>query len=90
LKNETYYLFICISTNWWWGQSDFDKAEQLYKANKMDQAELAFESVLKSSPSNLKNNWIFRRYCRHNKSWDKAIGYYKTKTAETFWGRLSF
>jgi hypothetical protein len=37
-----------------WGQSDFDKAEQLYKANKMDQAELAFESVLKSSPSNLK------------------------------------
>jgi hypothetical protein len=36
-----------------WGQSDFDKAEQLYKANKMDQAELAFESVFKVQ-SNLK------------------------------------
>jgi hypothetical protein len=46
------YLFVFLTMMW--GQSDFDKAEQLYKANKMDQAELAFESVLKSSPSNLK------------------------------------
>jgi hypothetical protein len=49
------YLFVFLPIMMW-GQSDFDKAEQLYKANKMDQAELAFESVLKSSPSNLKTN----------------------------------
>jgi hypothetical protein len=42
-------LFICISTNYDVGQSDFDKAEQLYKANKMDQASLKI--CLKSSPS---------------------------------------
>jgi predicted Zn-dependent protease len=84
LKNETYYLFICISTNYDVGQSDFDKAEQLYKANKMDQAELAFESVLKSSPSNLKTIEYLGDIAGHNKSWDKAIGYKKKKTAETF------
>jgi hypothetical protein len=42
----------------------------------MDQAELAFESVLKSSPSNLKTI-EYLGDTGHNKSWDKAIGYYK-------------
>ena len=60
-----------------WGQSDFDKAEKLYKANKMDQAELVFESILKSSPSDLKTNEYLGDIAGHYKSWDKAIGYYK-------------
>ena len=60
-----------------WGQSDFDKAEKLYKANKMDQAELVFESILKSSPSDLKTIEYLGDIAGHYKSWDKAIGYYK-------------
>jgi hypothetical protein len=40
-------------------------------------AELAFESVLKSSPSNLKTIEYLGDIAGHNKSWDKAIGYYK-------------
>ncbi len=60
-----------------WAQSDFDRAEKLYKANKMDQAELAFESVLKSSPSDLKTIEYLGDIAGHYKSWDKAIGYYK-------------
>jgi predicted Zn-dependent protease len=70
------YLFV-FPPIMMWGQSDFDKAEQLYKANKMDQAELAFESVFKSSPSNLKTIEYLGDIAGHNKSWDKAIGYYK-------------
>jgi predicted Zn-dependent protease len=66
------------------GQSDFDKAEQLYKANKMDQAELAFESVLKSSPSNLKTIEYLGDIAGHKNLGIKQLGIIKTKTAETF------
>jgi hypothetical protein len=58
------------------GQSDFDKAEQLYKANKMDQAELAFESVFKVQSIEFKTIEYLGDIAGHNKSWDK-IGYYK-------------
>lgn len=60
-----------------WGQSDFDKAEKLYRANKMDQAELVFDSVLRSNPSDLKTIEYLGDIAGHGKSWDKAIGYYK-------------
>jgi hypothetical protein len=43
--------------------------------------ELAFESVLKSSPSNLKTIEYLGDIAGH-KSWDKAIGYYKTSPSE--------
>ena len=59
------------------GQSDFDKAEKLFKANKMDQAELVFESVLRSNPSDLKTIEYLGDIAGQNKSWDKSIGYYK-------------
>ena len=59
------------------GQSDFDKAEKLFKANKMDQAELVFQSVLRSNPSDLKTIEYLGDIAGQNKSWDKAIEYYK-------------
>jgi tetratricopeptide (TPR) repeat protein len=71
-----FYLFVFLPVVMW-GQSDFDKAEKLYKANKMDQAELVFESILKSSPSDLKTIEYLGDIAGHYKSWDKAIGYYK-------------
>jgi tetratricopeptide (TPR) repeat protein len=71
-----FYLFVFLPVMMW-GQSDFDKAEKLYKANKMDQAELVFESILKSSPSDLKTIEYLGDIAGHYKSWDKAIGYYK-------------
>ena len=60
-----------------WAQSDFEKAEKLFKADKMDQAELVFESVLRSNPSDLKTIEYLGDIAGHDKSWDKAIGYYK-------------
>lgn len=70
------YLFVFLPVMMW-GQSDFEKAEKLYKADKMDQAELVFESVLKSNPSDLKTIEYLGDIAGHDKLWDKAIGYYK-------------
>ena len=70
------YLFVFLPVMMW-AQSDFEKAEKLYKADKMDQAELVFESVLRSNPSDLKTIEYLGDIAGHDKSWDKAIGYYK-------------
>ena len=60
-----------------WSQSNFEKAEKFFKEEKYDQAQLAFESVLKSNPSDLKSIEYLGDIAGQNKSWDKAIGYYK-------------
>ena len=70
------YLFVFLPVMMW-GQSDFEKAEKLYKADKMDQAKLVFESVLKFNPSDLKTIEYLGDIAGHDKLWDKAIGYYK-------------
>ncbi|TDE00181.1 tetratricopeptide repeat protein [Flavobacterium sandaracinum] len=70
------YLFVFLPVMMW-GQSDFEKAEKLYKADRMDQAEVAFESVLRSNPSDLKTIEYLGDIAGHDKLWDKAIGYYK-------------
>ena len=70
------YLFVFLPVMMW-AQSDFEKAEKLFKADKMDQAELVFESVLRSNPSDLKTIEYLGDIAGHDKSWDKAIGYYK-------------
>lgn len=70
------YLFVFLPIMMW-GQSDFEKAEKLYKANKVDQAELLFESVLKSNPSDLRTIEYLGDIAGENKSWDRAIQYYK-------------
>ena len=60
-----------------WSQSNYEKAEKFFKEEKYDQAQLAFESVLKSNPSDLKTIEYLGDIAGQNKSWDKAIGYYK-------------
>ena len=60
-----------------WSQSNFEKAEKFFIEEKYDQAQLAFESVLKSNPSDLKTIEYLGDIAGQNKSWDKAIGYYK-------------
>ncbi|WP_091203680.1 tetratricopeptide repeat protein [Flavobacterium xueshanense] len=70
------YLFVFLPVMMW-SQSDFDKAEKLFKAQKFDQAQLVFESILKTNPSDLKTIEYLGDIAGHRKSWDKAIGYYK-------------
>ncbi len=60
-----------------WSQSNFDKAEKLFKEEKYEQAQSLFESVLKSNSSDLKTIEYLGDIAGYNKSWDKAIVYYK-------------
>ena len=60
-----------------WSQSNFNKAEKLFEAKKYEQAQPVFESFLKENPSHLKTLEYLGDIAGHNKSWDKAIGYYQ-------------
>ncbi len=60
-----------------WSQSDYSKAEKLFDLGKYEQARPVFESFLKENPSHLKTIEYLGDIAGHQKSWDKAIGYYK-------------
>jgi tetratricopeptide (TPR) repeat protein len=60
-----------------WSQSDYGKAEKLFEIGKYDQARPVFESFLKENPNHLKTLEYLGDIAGHNKSWDKAIVYYK-------------
>lgn len=60
-----------------WSQSDYNKAEKLFKAEKYEQAQPIFESFLKENSSHLKTIEYLGDIAGRNKSWDKALGYYK-------------
>ena len=60
-----------------WSQSDYGKAEKLFEAGKYDQARPIFESFLKENPSHLKTLEYLGDIAGHQKSWDKAIVYYR-------------
>lgn len=60
-----------------WSQSDYNKAEKLFKAEKYELAQPIFESFLKENPSHLKTIEYLGDIAGRNKSWDKALGYYK-------------
>ena len=60
-----------------WSQSNFNKAEKLFESGKYNQAQPIFESFLKENPSHLKTIEYLGDIAGHQKSWDKAIVYYK-------------
>jgi tetratricopeptide (TPR) repeat protein len=58
-------------------QANFEKGEKLFREGKYEEAQLIFESLLKTNPSNLKTIEYLGDIAGQNKSWDKALGYYK-------------
>lgn len=58
-------------------QTNFDKGLQLLESGKTEQARIVFENVLKDNPSHLKSLEFLGDIAGQNKSWDKAILYYK-------------
>lgn len=58
-------------------QSDFDKGEKLFREEKFEQAQVLLENVFATQPSNLKAIEYLGDIAGRNKSWDKAIGYYR-------------
>ncbi|NGY37333.1 tetratricopeptide repeat protein [Flavobacterium sp. XN-5] len=60
-----------------WSQSNFEKAEKLFKAEKYDQAQPVFEALLKTNPSNLEVLEYLGDIAGSRKSWEEAISYYE-------------
>ena len=60
-----------------WSQSNFEKAEQLLESGKTDQARVVFENIVKDNPSQVKAIERLGDIAGQNKSWDKALLYYK-------------
>jgi tetratricopeptide (TPR) repeat protein len=58
-------------------QSDFDRGEKLFREEKFEQAQVLFEKFLNETPSHLKTIEYLGDIAGRNKSWDKALGYYK-------------
>lgn len=58
-------------------ETDFEKAEKLYKQEKYDQAKTLFESYLKSNPNHYKTVEYLGDIAGHQKKWDEAIKEYK-------------
>lgn len=71
-------LFILLFTPLLiWSQSNFEKGEKLFHAKKFDEAQTAFEEVLKSKPSDVKSIEYLGDIAAHNKNWKEAVEYYK-------------
>ena len=58
-------------------QSNFDKGEKLFGEEKYGEAQVWFESVFKSNPSDLKTIEYLGDIAGQSKNWDKALLYYK-------------
>jgi tetratricopeptide (TPR) repeat protein len=58
-------------------ETDFEKAEKLYKQEKYDQAKTLFENYLKSNPNHYKTVEYLGDIAGHQKKWDEAIKQYK-------------
>jgi len=58
-------------------ETDFEKAEKLYKQEKYEPAKTLFESYLKSNPNHYKTVEYLGDIAGHQKKWDEAIKYYK-------------
>lgn len=70
-------IFLLVFPMFIWSQTNFDKGEHLYKEGKFNQAEVLFQLSLKTNPADLKSIEYLGDIAGHNKSWDKAIVYYK-------------
>ncbi|QSB27889.1 lipopolysaccharide assembly protein LapB [Flavobacterium sp. CLA17] len=71
-------LFILLFTPLLiWSQSNFEKAEKLFHVKKYDEAQLLFEAILKTRPSDIKTIEYLGEIAAYHKSWIKAGEYYK-------------
>jgi tetratricopeptide (TPR) repeat protein len=79
MKKWLFFLFVFPVSIW--SQTHFDKGVQLFNAGKYNQAEVFFESAYKSNPNDVKTIEYLGDIAGHDKSWDKAIVYYKKLVA---------
>ncbi|MBP4141446.1 hypothetical protein J3S90_06500 [Flavobacterium sp. P4023] len=71
------HIFFLLIPFLMWSQSNFEKAEKFFQEEKFEQAQALFELYLKSNSADLKTIEYLGDIAGQNKSWDKAIAYYK-------------
>ncbi|WP_188049947.1 lipopolysaccharide assembly protein LapB [Flavobacterium sp. GP15] len=71
------HIFFLLIPFLMWSQSNFEKAEKFFQEEKFEQAQALFELYLKSNSGDLKTIEYLGDIAGQNKSWDKAIAYYK-------------
>lgn len=74
---KIFSVFIFIISMSTMANSDFEKAEQLFRQNKLVEAKALFEKHLKANPNHTKSLEYLGDIAGKNKNWDEAIGYYK-------------
>ncbi len=67
-----FFIFFPISA-----ETEFEKAEKLFKQEKFEQARILFESVLKDNPNNYKTREYLGDIASHQKKWDTALKHYR-------------
>ncbi|KAF2513466.1 tetratricopeptide repeat protein [Flavobacterium foetidum] len=77
--NKLLIFFLIVSTHCW-SQSNFEKAEKLFRAKKYNDAQLLFEGVLKTNHSDIKTLEYLGEIEAHQKSWVKGAVYFKKLT----------
>lgn len=57
-------------------QSDFERAQQLFKEGKWEPSKVLFEKIVQTNPSNVKVLEYLGDIAGYQKSWDDALQYY--------------
>ncbi len=70
-------LLFLLSPLLLWSQTNFVKGEKLFKESNFIEAQPLLENYLKSSPNHLKTLEYLGDIASQNKSWNKALNYYK-------------
>jgi tetratricopeptide (TPR) repeat protein len=60
-----------------WSQSNFEKGEKLFHSKKYEEAQILFEVVLKTKPSDIKTIEYLGEIAAHQKAWVKGAEYFK-------------
>ena len=73
---KKYIFFLLLFSQCLFSQSLFEKAENLYKEKKFEEAKRLFENYLKSAPNHQKTIEYLGDIAGNSKKWDEAIKYY--------------
>ncbi|MBS7255380.1 tetratricopeptide repeat protein [Flavobacterium branchiicola] len=70
------FLFLIVPICCW-SQSNFEKGEKLFRLKKYAEAQVIFETVLKSNTTDIKTLEYLGEIAAHQKSWVKGAEYFK-------------
>jgi tetratricopeptide (TPR) repeat protein len=68
------FLFVPLIL---WSQTNFEKGEKLFHSKKYDEAQVFFEQILKTKPSDIKTLEYLGEIEAHNKAWENAAVYFR-------------